>query len=102
MFVGKEIFGVCTCTCCSLKTRCLLLTLLYTSEAAKIVFFLCFYPNPLCFIIFIYLLRASRDDMVANAAGSSNATAYPKSESQNSGLVGNIHGQDVEAAKVVY
>jgi len=46
--------------------------------------------------------KASRDDMVANAAGSSNATAYPKSESQNSGLVGNIHGQDVEAAKVVY
>lgn len=48
--------------------------------------------------LFLYQ-RASRDEMAA-AAGS---TAYPKSESQNSGLVGNIHGQDVESAKgVVY
>lgn len=39
--------------------------------------------------------KASREEMSA-AAGT---TAYPKSESQNSGLVGNIHGQDVEAAK---
>ena len=37
--------------------------------------------------------------MAATAQGS---TAYPKSESTHSGLVGNIHGQDVEAAKGVY
>lgn len=38
--------------------------------------------------------------MAAAAANNS----YPKSESQSSGLVGNIHGQDVESAKgsVVY
>jgi len=41
--------------------------------------------------------KASRDEMAA-AAGA-GTTSYPKSESQNSGLVGNIHGQDVEAAK---
>jgi len=41
--------------------------------------------------------KASRDEMAA-AAGT-GTTSYPKSESQNSGLVGNIHGQDVEAAK---
>ena len=33
------------------------------------------------------------------AAAGTGTTSYPKSESQNSGLVGNIHGQDVEAAK---
>jgi len=43
--------------------------------------------------------KASRDDMAATAQGS---TAYPKSESTHSGLVGNIRGQDVEAAKGVY
>jgi len=32
-------------------------------------------------------------------SAAAGTTAYPKSESQNSGLVGNIHGQDVEAAK---
>ena len=37
--------------------------------------------------------------MAASAAAGGGTTAYPKSESQNSGLVGNIHGQDVEAAK---
>jgi len=41
--------------------------------------------------------KASRDEMAA-AAGT-GTTSYPKSESQNSGLVGNIHGQDVESAK---
>jgi len=40
--------------------------------------------------------KASRDEMTVQAAGSN---AYPKSESsQSSGLVGNIRGQDVEAA----
>jgi len=43
--------------------------------------------------------KASRDEMAASAAAGGGTTAYPKSESQNSGLVGNIHGQDVEAAK---
>jgi len=44
--------------------------------------------------------KASRDEMAASAsAGGAGTTAYPKSDSQNSGLVGNIHGQDVEAAK---
>jgi len=41
----------------------------------------------------------------AAGGGAMGAASYPKSESQNSGLVGNIHGQDVEAAKggsVVY
>ena len=48
-------------------------------------------------MLFIYfaILRASRDEMAA-AAG---ASAYPKSDSTQSGLVGNIHGQDIEAAK---
>ena len=46
------------------------------------------------FCIF-FLSRASRDEMAA----STGATAFPKSDSQNSGLVGNIHGQDVEASK---
>lgn len=50
--------------------------------------------------------KASRDEMAAAAGGGAmGAASYPKSESQNSGLVGNIHGQDVEAAKggsVVY
>lgn len=36
---------------------------------------------------------------MARAAGGAGSTAFPKSDSQNSGLVGNIHGQDVEAAK---
>ena len=40
--------------------------------------------------------RASRDEMAASAGAT---TAFPKSDSQNSGLVGNIHGQDVEASK---
>jgi len=43
--------------------------------------------------------KASREEMSSAAAGSAGTTAYPKSESQNSGLVGNIHGQDVEASK---
>jgi len=54
------------------------------------------------FILFLFSFsnwRASRDDMAATAQGS---TAYPKSESTHSGLVGNIHGQDVEASKGVY
>ena len=33
------------------------------------------------------------------AASAGATTAFPKSDSQNSGLVGNIHGQDVEASK---
>ena len=33
------------------------------------------------------------------AASAGTTTAFPKSDSQNSGLVGNIHGQDVEASK---
>ena len=37
--------------------------------------------------------------MAAAAGTATGASSYPKSESQNSGLVGNIHGQDVEAAK---
>jgi len=40
--------------------------------------------------------KASRDEMAASAGAT---TAFPKSDSQNSGLVGNIHGQDVEASK---
>jgi len=40
--------------------------------------------------------KASRDEMAASAG---TTTAFPKSDSQNSGLVGNIHGQDVEASK---
>jgi len=44
--------------------------------------------------------KASRDQMAAAAGG---ASAYPKSDSTHSGLVGNIQGQDVEASKgVVY
>ena len=35
----------------------------------------------------------------AAGGGAMGAASYPKSESQSSGLVGNIHGQDVEAAK---
>jgi hypothetical protein len=55
------------------------------------------------YFIFLYnsFQRASREEMAA-AAGPGAADAYPKSESQQSGLVGNIHGQDVEAAKAVY
>lgn len=41
--------------------------------------------------------KASRDEMAAAAAAASSSV--PKSESMKSGLVGNIHGQDVEAAK---
>ena len=37
------------------------------------------------------------------AAAAGGASAYPKSDSTHSGLVGNIQGQDVEASKgVVY
>jgi len=50
--------------------------------------------------------KASRDEMAAAAAaaptssaGANGAGAFTKSESMKSGLVGNIHGQDVEAAK---
>ena len=51
----------------------------------------------LCFICLLFFSsRASRDEMAASAGAS---TAFPKSDSQNSGLVGNIHGQDVEASK---
>ena len=59
--------------------------------------FICFvWHFLLCFIfVFFFLSRASRDEMAA----STGATAFPKSDSQNSGLVGNIHGQDVEASK---
>ena len=39
--------------------------------------------------------------MAANA-GAPGGDAYPKSDSGQSGLVGNIHGQDVEASKGVY
>jgi len=57
----------------------------------------CFF---IMFLFFYFILsRASRDEMAASAAAGGGTTAYPKSESQNSGLVGNIHGQDVEAAK---
>ena len=48
------------------------------------------------FCIFFFNQRASRDEMAASAGAT---TAFPKSDSQNSGLVGNIHGQDVEASK---
>jgi len=37
--------------------------------------------------------------MAAAAGSGAGASAFPKSDTQNSGLVGNIHGQDVEAAK---
>jgi len=53
--------------------------------------------------------KASRDEMAAAAASSGNvsgasppsngAFATTKSDNMKSGLVGNIHGQDVEAAK---
>jgi len=48
------------------------------------------------FLYFFFHQRASRDEMAASAGAT---TAFPKSDSQNSGLVGNIHGQDVEASK---
>ena len=61
------------------------------------LYFICLNFLNCIFMLFIYfaILRASRDEMAA-AAG---ASAYPKSDSTQSGLVGNIHGQDIEAAK---
>ena len=59
-------------------------------------YFICLNFKLHSFMLFIFaILRASRDEMAA-AAG---ASAYPKSDSTQSGLVGNIHGQDIEAAK---
>ena len=73
-----------------------------TSELYQIlclfVLFLNFFM--LCFMFHFFFTffssRASRDEMAASAGAT---TAFPKSDSQNSGLVGNIHGQDVEASK---
>jgi len=64
--------------------------------------FVCFISQffMLCFMFHFFFTffssRASRDEMAASAGAT---TAFPKSDSQNSGLVGNIHGQDVEASK---
>ena len=71
-------------------------------EPSAIYHFLClflFYFSIFFYVSFLYFLfssRASRDEMAASAGAT---TAFPKSDSQNSGLVGNIHGQDVEASK---
>jgi len=59
---------------------------------------LLFFSHIEYFFLF-FLSRASRDEMAAAAGTGTGTTSYPKSESQNSGLVGNIHGQDVESAK---
>jgi len=60
--------------------------------------FVCFISHffYVSFLYFFFSSRASRDEMAASAG---TTTAFPKSDSQNSGLVGNIHGQDVEASK---
>ena len=57
-------------------------------------FYVMFYVS--FFFLLFFSSRASRDEMAASAGAT---TAFPKSDSQNSGLVGNIHGQDVEASK---
>ena len=55
------------------------------------------YPFIYCFIILLFLFflpRADREEMRANATRDSQ-----KSQTDRSNLVGNIHGQDIEAAK---
>jgi len=84
-------------------------TLLYI-VVAILPLLLCFVPFTFIGSGFIFLVaimygmkvvgpKASRDDMAAVAGTTAYPDFIPKLDSKNSGLVGNIQGQDVEATK---